>query len=120
MAVADQSLRFEAKGASVERPRGLAGRRLTAGVRPEALTIARQPGAEDSLRAEVEHTEELGHETLVTVRAGSAEGAVRLIVRLPATHEIGKGMPIELEIAIDDVHLFGEDGQALSGTARGA
>jgi ABC-type sugar transport system ATPase subunit len=116
MTVADQGLRLAPQGAIAELLRGLAGRRLTAGVRPEALTIARQAGGEDSLRAVVEHTEELGHETLVTVRAGSGgEAGVRLIVRLAAIHELEKGEAIELHIGADDVHLFGEDGVRISG-----
>jgi multiple sugar transport system ATP-binding protein len=116
MTVADQTLRLAAQGAIAEPARSVAGRRLTAGVRPEALTIAPQPGGEDSLRAVVEHTEELGHETLVTVRGGPAgEAGIRLIARLPAIHELEKGKPIELQVGVDDVHLFGEDGLRISG-----
>jgi multiple sugar transport system ATP-binding protein len=115
MTVADQSLRLAAQGATAELARSLAGRRLTAGVRPEALTIAPQGGGEDSLRAVIEHTEELGHETLVTVQAGSGgEAGVRFIVRLPAIHQLEKGRPIELRVGVDDVHLFGEDGLRIS------
>ena len=63
----------------------------------------------------IEHTEELGHETLVTVQAGSGgEAVARFIVRLPAIHQLEKGRPIELRVGVDDVHLFAEDGLRIS------
>ena len=64
----------------------VAGRRLTGGVRPEALRLARS--GEASLRVLVEHTEALGHETLVAVRTDGGQrppDAARLILRLPAS-----------------------------------
>jgi len=95
----------------------LAGRRLTAGVRPEALRLASDESADGAIRAIVEHVECLGHETLAEIRVGDgqeANGAVRLIIRLPATRELRKNDPIHLELDAGSVHLFGEDGRALA------
>jgi len=114
MTVADQSMRLS----GVDLARELAGRELTAGVRPEALRIARQ--SEGALHAVIEHAEELGYETLVTTRVGAGEGGVRLIVRLASRHDLEKGGALDLEVVGEDLHLFGEDGRALSGPAHGA
>jgi multiple sugar transport system ATP-binding protein len=91
----------------------LADRALTGGVRPEALRLAR-PG-ESSIRARVEHTEALGHETLATVRAGPADAAngPRLVVRLPPTSTPIQGKTIELAFDPQALHLFDESGRAL-------
>jgi multiple sugar transport system ATP-binding protein len=91
----------------------LAGRPLTGGVRPEALRLAR-PG-ESSIRARVEHTEALGHETLATVRAATADrpDGTRLVVRLPANNAPAQGQSIELVFDPQALHLFDESGRAL-------
>ena len=94
-----------------------AGRRLTGGVRPEALRLAK-PG-EASIRAVVEHTEALGHETLAAVRPGGAhpsEGG-QWMVRLPSAAELAKGQTIEIAFDRAALHLFDEHGQALGGAA---
>jgi multiple sugar transport system ATP-binding protein len=96
----------------------LAGRALTGGVRPEALRLAR-PG-ESSIRARVEHAEALGHETLATVRAATADrpDGTRLIVRLPPTNAPTQGQSIELAFDPQAVHLFDESGRALPTAER--
>jgi ABC-type sugar transport system ATPase subunit len=96
----------------------LADRALTGGVRPEALRLAR-PG-ESSIRARVEHTEALGHETLATVRAATADppDGTRLIVRLPPTNAPAQGQSIELAFDPQALHLFDESGRALPTAER--
>jgi multiple sugar transport system ATP-binding protein len=91
----------------------LAGRPLTGGVRAEALRLA-HPG-ESPIRVRVEHTEALGHETLVTVRAGTADrpDGTNLIVRLPPTNAATQGQSLELAFDPRALHLFDESGQAL-------
>jgi multiple sugar transport system ATP-binding protein len=96
----------------------LAGRELTGGVRPEALRPAR-PG-ESSIRACVEHAEALGHETLATVRAATADrpDGTRLIVRLPPTNAPAQGQSIALAFDPPALHLFDERGRALPTAER--
>jgi multiple sugar transport system ATP-binding protein len=91
----------------------LADRALTGGVRPEALRLAR-PG-ESSIRARVEHAEALGHETLATVNAGTADASSgpRLVVRLPPTLAPVQGKTIELAFDTQALHLFDESGRAI-------
>jgi multiple sugar transport system ATP-binding protein len=94
-----------------------AGRRLTGGVRPEALRLAK--AGEPSIRTVVEHTEALGYETLAAVRAGGAnpsDGA-RWIVRLPGAAGLAKGQAIEVAFDHRALHLFDENGQALAWAA---
>ena len=110
-----QALRVDGELASTLAP--LAGRRLTGGVRPEALRLA-NPG-EASIHAVVEHTEALGYETLAAVRAAGAHPSqgVRWIVRLPSAAELAKGQAVEIAFDCRALHLFDENGQALAGAA---
>jgi multiple sugar transport system ATP-binding protein len=91
---------------------------LTAGIRPEALELAAE--RDESLETTVEHVEYLGHETLAHVRvpASDADGAIRLIARLPGMHTFAKGTPLHLRCDTSQVHLFDETGQALGDRRR--
>jgi multiple sugar transport system ATP-binding protein len=112
MTIGEQKAPISPPGAGAE----LAGRRLTAGVRPEAIGLA--TGEADSITAVAEHVERLGHETLVTVglgRDGKPEAGPRLIVRLPAMAEVAKGDALRLAIDPEAVRLFDEEGRALPG-----
>jgi multiple sugar transport system ATP-binding protein len=93
----------------------LAAGRVTVGIRPEAFGLAGD-GREPRLRAVVEHVEWLGHETLAYVRLGddTAAGAIRLVVRLQGMHELANGHHLQLQVEPDRVHLFAEDGRALT------
>ena len=96
--------------------RELMDRKLTAGIRPEALRLAPSPAAAGAIRAVVDHVECLGHETLAEVDTGDgsqASGGARLIVRLPAIREFRVGEPIHLELDPAGLLLFDEDGRAL-------
>ncbi len=75
----------------------------TAGVRPEAWTLA--DGGADALGATVEHVEFLGHATLLHVRVGGDP----VIVRVPGAVRLTAGATVHLVAA--DVHLFDPQGQ---------
>jgi multiple sugar transport system ATP-binding protein len=115
-----QDLAVDGEGGLAAALGPLAGRTLTGGVRPEALRLAR-PG-ESSIRARVEHTEALGHESLATVRAGTADrpDGLRLIVRLPPTNAPAQGQSIDIAFDPQALHLFDESGQALPTAATKA
>jgi multiple sugar transport system ATP-binding protein len=90
---------------------------LTGGIRPEAFGFATQGSTDGIIRAQVEHVEYLGHETLthVTVDGGaSSDGPIRLIARLQGMHELGKGRPIVLQFDSTHLYFFDADGTALS------
>jgi len=89
------------------------GRPVVAGIRPDDLRIA-GAGAE-GVRAVVEHVEWLGHEALVHARAEGAGAAGRVVARLPALGEIAPGSALVLTLDPERLHLFGEDGAALTG-----
>ncbi|MGH7820327.1 MAG: TOBE domain-containing protein, partial [Candidatus Binatia bacterium] len=113
LVVGEQSAPISPPGATGDRLRSLAGRRVTAGVRAEAVRLATDgPG---TLGAVVEHVERLGHETLASVQIADATGAeaVRWIVRLPAMQDLAKGQAVRLELEPKSVYFFGEDGKAL-------
>jgi ABC-type sugar transport system ATPase subunit len=74
----------------------------TAGVRPEAVSLA-EPGPA-ALRATVEHVEYLGHETLVH----AAVGEVRLVARVPGMRELASGASIGLRLDPEHIYVFEE------------
>jgi ABC-type sugar transport system ATPase subunit len=83
---------------------------VTAGIRPEALSIV-PAAAADGVPAIVEHVEWLGHETLAHARTGDGQSeGVRLVARLQGMHEITAGDSIRLQIDANGIHLFGADG----------
>jgi multiple sugar transport system ATP-binding protein len=110
--IGDQWLPLPSNDRATDRLRGLAGRPLTVGFRPEDARIA-ESAEEASIVAVVEHVESLGHETLVAMRVGKGDGAPRFIVRLPAMVGLAKGQEARLEIDTVATHWFGEDGRAL-------
>jgi len=98
--------------------RGPAGTKLTAGIRPEALSLAPE-GEKGAVDATIEHVEMLGHETLVAARVGDREEAVRLIARLPAIATVARDARIRLRLDPERIYLFGEDGRAITARSRG-
>ncbi len=97
------------------RVRELAGRRITAGIRPEAVGVD-TPGTGVTLHAKVEHVENLGHESLayLCVPAGDAEGgAVRLVARLPGMAGLAPGESRVVRIDPGRLYLFDERGESL-------
>jgi multiple sugar transport system ATP-binding protein len=93
---------------------------LTAGVRPEAFTLAAKSDSADALHAVVEHVEFLGHETLAHVRAQSDAEDLRMVVRLPGMQSLAKGDLVRLRIDPAHLHLFDSTGTALPSAQRGA
>jgi ABC-type sugar transport system ATPase subunit len=79
-----------------------AGGKLTAGIRPEALALAR-----DGVAATVEHVELLGHETLVHVRVGDGTKLVLRTAGMAAPH---RGATIALAVDPKQLHFFASDG----------
>ena len=128
LAVGDQALCLPG---ATERLGRFAGRRLTAGIRAEAVRLATEKGVGSrfrpgethpeekttpdpfsSLVAAVEHVERLGYETLAAFRAGT-DGGVRLVARLPAIQELAKDQTVRLEVDPATVYFFDEEGRAL-------
>ncbi|HXQ23677.1 MAG TPA: sn-glycerol-3-phosphate ABC transporter ATP-binding protein UgpC [Candidatus Acidoferrales bacterium] len=112
IAIGSQSISLGVRTANRLKP----NQQLTGGIRPEALVLATQGSTDGVIRAQVEHVEYLGHETLthVTVDGGtSSNGPIRLIARLQGMHEIVKGQPISLQFDSTHLYLFDADGTAL-------
>jgi multiple sugar transport system ATP-binding protein len=83
---------------------GGAGRRVTAGIRPEAIhEVGEAPGGETSrLTIEVDLAEPLGHEVVVHGRHGEHT----LVATLGPHHVPAMGSRLELALELDRVHLF--------------
>jgi ABC-type sugar transport system ATPase subunit len=91
-----------------------AGQEVTAGVRPEAVTLVAE-GEPGALPARVEHGEYLGHETLVHASlTGAGDPPRRLVARLPGQHVVAPGSALQLLLDARQVHLFAADGRALT------
>jgi ABC-type sugar transport system ATPase subunit len=105
---------FDAKlvPAASSRPADAAA--ATLGVRPEAIEIATAPGA-DTIAAQVEHVELLGHETLLYVRSGT----LPLVVRVPGMSPHTRGDSLHLRIAPASIHRFDAAGTRLSDSGLG-
>jgi ABC-type sugar transport system ATPase subunit len=89
--------------------------RLTAGIRPEHLSVGGQHGS--GLSAVVVQTEYLGHETLVHFRLGDRDDADRTevcIARIEGLARLDDGQPITIGCRAESVLWFGDDGQVLS------
>ena len=117
MLLADQLLPIAPHRVAAGRLGAYLDRPLTAGVRPEAFRLSSNESRGGCVRVRVEEVEYLGHEMLVRVRAGwhaSEAGTGPVVVRLPGIHGTSKGETLSLEIDGAEVHLFGEDGNALS------
>jgi multiple sugar transport system ATP-binding protein len=89
---------------------------ITAGIRPEALALARDDAGDATLAATVEHVEWLGHETLAHLRLGAAGGGdpVRLVARFPGMQALAKDQDVRVTVDAERVYLFAEDGRALA------
>jgi multiple sugar transport system ATP-binding protein len=83
---------------------------VTAAIRPEALRIVSGPAVENTLRAETESVECLGHETLVhaLVRGAEEPASIHLVVRVPGITQFSKGEPLQLQIDPAALYLFPE------------
>jgi ABC-type sugar transport system ATPase subunit len=80
---------------------------VTAGVRPEAVTVVTDGMAVGDVPATVEHVECLGHETLVHARVDASEaGLVRIVARVEGMPAIAAGEAVRLRVDPARVHLF--------------
>jgi ABC-type sugar transport system ATPase subunit len=79
--------------------------RVTAGVRPEAVSLA-----ESGLRTTVEHVEYLGHETLVHAGIAGEGEPIRIVARVPGMRELDKGATIALRLDPERIYVFDDGG----------
>ncbi len=77
---------------------------LLAGIRPEALTPARPGGFAPVLQLEIEHSEYLGADTVLTGRV--APTTHRLQARLPGRCQVVPGERLRLSFPQEELHLF--------------
>jgi sn-glycerol 3-phosphate transport system ATP-binding protein/multiple sugar transport system ATP-binding protein len=98
-----------AGGLALSAPDGLArGRRLVAGVRPEAFELT-APDADGTVAARVVSEEALGDETIYVVETGA--GDVR--VRMPPTARFGAASPVGLRHAGGAPPVYDPDTEAV-------
>lgn len=84
---------------------------LTAGIRPESLSLTSQ---DSGLRATVHDAEYLGHETLLYVQIdGMAPPDLMMAARLPGIRTFHKGEAVRLSLNTAHLHLFDTAGLAL-------
>ncbi|MCX8071230.1 MAG: ABC transporter ATP-binding protein [Candidatus Binatia bacterium] len=77
---------------------------VIAGVRPEAIACSRT-AQECALPAQVEHVEQLGHETLLYLRLAGAP-AIRWVARLPGMQAIKKGDRVFVQVPPERWYVF--------------
>ncbi len=106
--VGEQVTSLELPAATTERWRNWLDQPLTAGLRPEHLSLA---AGEEGWRATVHDAEYLGHETLLYLRlAGLADPNPILVARLPGIRPFHKSDAVQLRLDCSQLHLFGPDG----------
>ncbi len=86
----------------------MAGTQLTLGIRPEHLSLKAANGTAGVVVTAVEY---LGSETYVHLETGQEEP---LICRCEVSAGWQAGDRVELQLDIDNLHLFDADGAALS------
>jgi ABC-type sugar transport system ATPase subunit len=92
---------FEAKLAPDAWAREADAETATLGIRPEAIEFATHAGT-DTIAAQVEHVELLGHETLLHVRAAG----LALVVRAAGMSAHGRGDALHLRAPASAIHHF--------------
>ena len=108
--VGDQSAPLASAAAATASWRDCLEQPLTAGLRPEHVSLAAE--AEAGWRATVHDAEYLGHETLLYLRlAGVADPNPILVARLPGIRPFHKGDVMKLRLNCERLHLFGPDGE---------
>jgi multiple sugar transport system ATP-binding protein len=91
------------------------GTAVTLGIRPEHLSTA--DGGDGAIDAKVELVERLGDQSLLELRTTTG---TTIVARAEASSPIKVGDAIRVGFALDRVHLFGTDGQALRAWPRDA
>lgn len=91
---------------------------LTAGIRPEHLSLTSQ---DSSLRATVQDAEYLGHETLLYLQiSGMAPPALIMVARLPGIRVFHKNEAVRLALNAAHLHLFDPAGLAVDHGVAGS
>jgi len=94
----------------------LAGRRVTAGIRPEAVGVEAAGSTGASVEGRVGDMENLGHESLAYLRLGAAEAlgaAVRVIARVAGMISFAPGERCAVRFDPERLYLFDERGESL-------
>ncbi len=107
----DQSVPILASQASTAQLRAYQNKRLTGGIRPEAIRLAASGSQASAIQAIVEAVEPLGHETLLYVRVGQESP---LVARLHGMQAFSKGERLGLEIECSSIYLFDPEGRILA------
>lgn len=108
----DQSWPLALPAVTAEYWRAWLDRPLTAGIRPEHLTLAT---GETGLLATVGDAEYLGHETLLHVRLADEHGASPPVtLRLPGLRTFQRGARVRLALDGAQLHVFDPSGLALA------
>ena len=91
-------------------------RRLTAGIRPEALEVAADGAAGPAtIAATIEQLESLGHESLLFLRIGEGDAATRLTVRTKPLADVQQGGRVHVAFDPERMHWFDPSGDAIRG-----
>ena len=132
----DYSMRFDPRRYEDRGPIDkLVGKKVLAGFRPEAFCPAEDVDEDYRVKGKVQTAEALGHERIVYFDAAvetylppgvsrKSEDSERgkqersLIARLPAGEGAKPGDGIELGLKVNEIHLFDEEGRALSAQGR--
>ena len=101
-------LRIGAQSVPVSPARARRSGPVTAGVRPEAVSLA--GSGEPGLRATVEHVEYLGHETLVHAGIATEGEPIHIVARVPGMRELDKGTTIALHLHPERLYVFDDAG----------
>ncbi|MBI3786116.1 MAG: TOBE domain-containing protein, partial [Deltaproteobacteria bacterium] len=87
-------------------------RQVTAGVRPEAISLAGDTS--EALQTIVEHVEYLGHETLAYLRIGNDDKAPRLVARFSGMQHFDKDQALRVQPDAKRIYFFDDQGKALA------
>jgi multiple sugar transport system ATP-binding protein len=91
-----------------------AGQRVSLGLRPEHMRLADSDSSPNSLPARVAHIEKLGEASLLYLALG--EGMPTITLKLDGTTHIRTGENIRMQVEATDLHLFDDQGEALTRT----
>lgn len=95
----------------IEGARGIRPGTVTLGIRPEHILLAARETAD--VVAKVEIVEKLGAESLIYLNIVGTNSP--LTVRMPPTGSVKPGYKVNLRFDRERLHLFGSDGNALTG-----
>ena len=100
--------------AAVDAQRLKMGEAVSLGMRPEHMRLTDVADAPNSLRAQIVHIEKLGEASLLYLDIGGGLPSVTL--KVEGTTPLRVGEPVGVQVAVDDLHLFDQAGNALTRT----